>query len=123
MIQITKVSAQKYKVFVKEEDFITLIYTIKRINAEKYIVRNMYDDKVVFESLKEAKEYVRGAYTDKETNWLSFFVKHTKGKKFNSQKESNDHMSRLSKQWKQRKPIPENSSRSCSLENGCICHL
>lgn len=97
MTQIIKVSSKKYEVFENDE----LTFIIKRVDANKYIVRSINDDKVIMNSLQEAKEFVRGQSVPQTAdNWLSFFVRHTKGKKFESKEESNKHMSLLSKQWR-----------------------
>jgi hypothetical protein len=109
-IKITKISSKKYEVFVVTEETTHCIYTIKRVDVNRYIVRNMHGDVMVFSSLQEAKEVVRGEVPNghrvvsdhgKEcTNWISYFVKNTKGKKFNSQEDSNAHMSKLAETWK-----------------------
>lgn len=116
MIRITKVSSQKYHVFAHEDDFRYLIYTIKRVAPNRYIIRNMFDDVIIMNSLKEAKDFVKLEKTQEDVNWLSYFVRHTKGKKFVNQQESNKHMSLLSKRWNQYK-----QSQVCSLNNGCFC--
>lgn len=162
MIKITKVSSRKYEVFAIEDDFTHLIYTIKRITPDKYLVRSMFDDIIQFPTLQEAKSFVRGETQvspkplppvegtggcNPPENWLSFFVKHTKGKKFETQKESNENMAVLSKRWKEIKtrkqsadigqksvcslgglhpPTPparviRGQQSPCSLENGCCC--
>lgn len=115
-IKITKISNKKYEVFVVTENHSHCIYTIKRVDSNRYIVRNMHGDVMVFPSLREAKELVRGEVPnghpikksyidqiysmDKAKNWISFFSKHTKGKKFDSQEESNAHMAKLAETWK-----------------------
>jgi hypothetical protein len=154
MIQITKVSSKKYEVFESE----TPIYTIKRASANRYIIRGCPPsqnptsaggqggwnppDMIIMNSLKEAKDFVRAEKMEEEglsrrtefvretqdVNWLAFFVRHTKGKRFESKEESNKHMSMLSKRWKQRsietnfvRPLYERSVNS--LEYKCCCSL
>jgi len=100
MIKITKVSAKKYEVFAIDNEFSYLIYTIKRIDHTKYIVKSMHDDIIIFNSLSEAKAFLRLERTEEDVNWLSYFVRHTKGKRFESQEQSNNHMKMLSRRWK-----------------------
>lgn len=110
MIKITKVSPRRYEVFVTENDFTYMIFTIKRKTCDKvsrdgqretkYIVRSMNDDVIIFETLADAKTFVRCEKTEEDVNWLSFFVRNTKGKKFENQKASNKHMKMLSTIWK-----------------------
>lgn len=97
MIRITKVSARKYEVFHHDEK----IYTIKRKATNRYIVRPQTtetDEMVIFETLGEAKDFVR-CVKYKDDEWLKFFTRYTKGKKFESQEDSNQHMVLLSKRW------------------------
>jgi hypothetical protein len=139
MIQITKVSSKKYEVFESGDE--TPIYTIKRVSSNRYIIRGCPPSKtrtsaggqggwnppdmIIMNSLKEAKDFVRAEKTEEDVNWLAFFVRHTKGKKFESKEESNKHMSMLSKRWKESKicPSPEGKKHYfiCSLKNGCFC--
>jgi len=105
-IKIIKVSSKKYEVFVVHNDVSDLIYTIKRADTNRYIVRNMHGDVMVFPTLQEAKALVRHKHhlvrddAEECNNWISYFVKHTKGKKFKSQEESNEHMQKLAENWK-----------------------
>lgn len=127
MIQITKVSSKKYEVITHD----TVIYTIKRASANRYIIRSPNDDLIIMNSLKEAKDFVRAEKTEEDVNWLAFFVRHTKGKRFESKEESNKHMSMLSKRWKQRSietnevcPLDKRSIETVdSLEYKCCCSL
>lgn len=121
MIKITKVSPRKYEVFATEDDFTYLIYTIKRKSCDRYIVRSMYDDMMIFTSLEEAKAFVRYEKTEEDVNWLAFFVRHTKGKTFGTKQESNDHMRLLSKRWKEKTVERKPLKKICSFENGCFC--
>lgn len=109
-IKITKVSSKKYEVFVVHKDVSHCIYTIKRADINRYIVRNMHGDVMIFPTLQDAKAFVRNQIPDghripredakENTNWIAFFVKNTKGKKFKSQEESNAHMQSLAETWK-----------------------
>lgn len=101
MINITKVSSRIYKVFAIDNDSSCLLYTIKRVNPDKYVVRSLHDDTITFSSLKDAKAFVRVEKKHEDLNWLDFFVKHTKGRTFKNQEESNNHMKLLSVRWKQ----------------------
>lgn len=109
-IKITKVSSKKYEVFVVHNNISHCIYTIKRADTNRYIVRNMHGDVMVFPTLQDAKQLVRHGRpnghlvirddAEECNNWISYFVKNTKGKKFNSQEESNVHMQKLAESWK-----------------------
>jgi hypothetical protein len=135
MIQITKVSSKKYEVFESGNDWSPHqrpIYTIKRASANRYIIRGCPPsqtptsaggqggwnppDMIIMNSLKEAKDFVRAEKTEEDVNWLAFFVRHTKGKRFESKEESNKHMSMLSKRWKQKSVnslIPQDEYKCC----------
>lgn len=121
MIKITKVSPRRYEVFAIDENFTYMIYTIKRKSCDRYIVRSMYDDVMIFDSLEEAKAFVRYEKTEDDVNWMAFFVRHTTGKTFENQQESNNHMRLLSKRWKEKKVQLKSLKKVCSLENGCLC--
>lgn len=99
-MKITKVSGRKYEVF---DTHGTLVYTIKRVHISKYIVRDMVHKSrpsAEFTSLVDAKAHIRNV--DHSENWLQFFVRHTRGKKFDTKAESNDHMKQLADSWRKK---------------------
>lgn len=120
MIKITKVSPRRYEVFAIDDNFTYLIYTIKRKSSDRYIVRSMNDDMIIFDTLEDAKKFVRWEKTEDE-NWMAFFTRHTKGKKFENYEETKTNMKLLSTRWKEKKVQLKPLRKVCSLENGCIC--
>lgn len=98
-MRFIKVSSKKYEARDQEN---TLRFTIKR-SHQRYIVRadgGCIDTYIIFDTLQDAKEYIRGHSSVRRRGWIDFFVRHTKGLSFTSQRESNKHMKSLAERWK-----------------------
>lgn len=133
MVRFVKISTRKYKVFDEDEE---LAFTIKRVDNDCYIVRSLYNDKMVFQTLQDAKAFIRDREEENKShdssieepttntpiNWLEFFIQNTRGKKFDSKQKSNEHMKMLSRYWKLNGRPTEQQQQECSAQNGCFCN-
>jgi hypothetical protein len=102
-MRFIKVSTRKYEARNQEN---TVLFTIKRITSTRYIVRPFDacpETSFMFQSLVEAKEYIRNHSSMKRKGWISFFTRHTRGLSFKSKEESNRHMKELATRWKNEK--------------------
>lgn len=100
-MRFIKVSSKKYEARDQGD---TLQFTIKR-SKQGYIIRpdgGCIDSYIVVETLADAKEYIRkhSSVNKKKRGWIEFFIRHTKGRSFTSQTESNNHMKTVAALWK-----------------------
>lgn len=101
-MRFIKVSSKKYEARDQGD---CVRFTIKRSN-QRYIVRangGCPDTYIIFDTLPDAKEYIRKHSSVKKKGWIDFFVRHTRGLSFGSQEQSNQHMKTLAEKWKKSK--------------------
>jgi hypothetical protein len=103
-MKFVKVSSNRYEV---KDDEDVVVYTIKRRSHDRYILRlpPCEDATIVFATLTEAKDYVRGIHSVPQTvaterlGWRKYFCMHMKGKRFASREQCNEYMTELAQQW------------------------